>query len=197
MTRSRGLNTWWILSPLLAIVLVSALLGLLSPAQDGALANGAARAVVKNRVVGPYELQVGILPGSPKVGNLHLSILVKDAESKAVITTGRVTVTARGPEGATNVGPLEAAHTLESPQFYDANITLDMIGRWVLDLQVESSLGEESLQVPLGGHRSRWHQPGPGGCGGNSPPDPCGLDMGPDEYTETATKTESLKEKKE
>ncbi len=149
MTPSRGLNAGWILPPVLAIVLVSTLLGLLSSTQDGALANGAARAVVKNRLVGPYELQVGILPGNPKVGNLHLSILVKDAESKAVITTGKVTVTGRGPEGATNVGPVEAVHTLESPQFYDVNITLDMVGRWVLDLRVESSLGEESLEVPL------------------------------------------------
>ncbi len=71
-----------------------------------ASANGASRKVVSNALVGPYELQVGILPGSPKVGNLHLSIQLKDATDGSNITDAIIMVMATGPSGATTVSPV-------------------------------------------------------------------------------------------
>ncbi|MCE2404837.1 MAG: hypothetical protein J4F43_06740 [Dehalococcoidia bacterium] len=112
-------------------------------------ANGATRELVKSERAGPYELRVGILPGIPRVGNLHLSIQVRDAAQGTILTGGAVTVTATGPEGSTAVGPVAAVASLESPQFYDVDVPLDTIGRWNFTLQVEAELGNAALDVPL------------------------------------------------
>ena len=124
----------WRLPTAALIVLVLAAALVISSELGQVSANGGTRLVVKNERVGPYELQVGILPGSPKVGNLHLSILVKDAAAGATITSATITVMARGPEGATNVSLVQATNTPQSPQFYDGDIPLDTEGSWTLTL---------------------------------------------------------------
>ena len=128
---------------LLAVVLLCGF------SMNSAQANGGTRPVVQNARVGPYELQVGIFPGRPKVGNLHLSILVKDAESESLVTDATVMVAARGPEGAADVSPVQATNTPQRPQFYDVDIRLDMEGSWTLTLEADSHLGQASLDVPL------------------------------------------------
>ena len=112
-------------------------------------ANGATRELVKSERAGPYELRVGVFPGTPRIGNLHLSIQVKDAERGEILTGAAVTVTANGPEGATDVGPVRAVTTLDSPQFYDVDIPLDVVGRWDFTLDIEAELGDAALEVPL------------------------------------------------
>ena len=134
----------------LAIVLVSVVvLGALTYAQGTAFANGNTRPVVKNEWVGPYDLQVGILPGTPRVGNLHFSILVNNAENGEPITDALVTVAANGPPNAASVGPVRALNTPQSPQFYDVDVPLDMEGSWTFTLEVTTDLGEASLELPL------------------------------------------------
>ena len=116
---------------------------------SSAQANGGTRAVVQNARAGPYELQVGIFPGKPTVGNLHLSILVKDAEAGTPFTEATIMVAAQGPAGATDVAPVQATTTPQSPQFYDVDIHLDVEGNWILTLDMDSRLGQASLDVPL------------------------------------------------
>ena len=58
---------------LVAAILAAAALLIFAHGPLAVHANGGTRPVVKNERVGPYELEVGILPGSPRVGNLHLS----------------------------------------------------------------------------------------------------------------------------
>ena len=133
-----------------AIVLISVvLLAALTYAHGIAFANGNTRPVIKNERVGPYDLQVGILPGTPRVGKLHFSILVNNAEAGEPITDALVTVTANGPPNATSVGPVQALNTLQSPQFYDVDVPLDMEGSWTFTLEVATELGEASLELPL------------------------------------------------
>ena len=112
-------------------------------------ANGATRELVKSERAGPYELRVGILPGAPRVGNLHLSIQIRDAAQGEILTRGAVTVTAKGPEGSTGVGPVAAVASPDSPQFYDVDVFLDAIGRWQFTLDIEAELGHAALDVPL------------------------------------------------
>ena len=112
-------------------------------------ANGAAVAIVKNRQVGPYEIEVAILPGAPTVGDLHLSILVRDLEQGNSITDANALVMAVGPEGATNVGPTPALNTQTTPQFYEADISLDVTGAWTLTLDIDGGLGRESISLPI------------------------------------------------
>ncbi len=111
--------------------------------------NGATVAIVKNRQAGPYEIEVGILPGAPKVGNLHLSILVRDLERGNSITDAQVQAAAVGPEGATDYGPAPALNTRATPQFYEADIPLDVVGAWTLTLEVDGGLGRESISLPI------------------------------------------------
>ena len=117
--------------------------------QSPVLANGATRELVKNQRVGPYELQVGILPGGPKVGNLHISILITDAESGNLVTDATVSVLAQGPEGSTRIGPVPAPNTPQNPQFYDVDISLDAEGSWAVTLEIDAAQGTENLEVPL------------------------------------------------
>ena len=115
---------------LVAAILAAAALLIFAHGPLAVHANGGTRPVVKNERVGPYELEVGILPGSPRVGNLHLSILVKDAGSGVLLTDATVMVAAEGPIDATIAGPVRAVNTPQRPEFYDADITLDMVGSW-------------------------------------------------------------------
>ena len=113
------------------------------------LANGATRAVVQDARAGPYQLQVGILPGSPKVGNLHLSIIVQDAEDETIITDAIVLVAAKGPVGAADVAPVQAVSSPLSPQSYEVDIPLDTAGSWTVTLETDGRLGNASLDLPL------------------------------------------------
>lgn len=130
---------------LAAVVLLSTLI---SP-HSTAFANGTTRPVVKNERVGPYDLEVGILPGTPRVGNLHFSILVNDAEAGEPITDALVTIAATGPPDSTGVGPVRALTTIQSPQFYEADVSLDMEGLWTFTLEVVAEPGEASLELPM------------------------------------------------
>ncbi len=129
------------------VLLFSTLLALLS-AHGQVSANGATR-VVKNERAGPYELQVGILPGNPRVGNLHLSILVANSADGVPIINAAVMVAAVGPPDAANVGPVPAVTSLGSLQYYEADISLDTVGSWSIFIDVNSGLGEATLELPL------------------------------------------------
>ena len=134
--------------PVLGVALLSCFLASLAYSQQAAHANGATE-VVKRERAGPYELQVGISPGTPRVGNLHISLVMRDAEGGETITNATVMVTAKGPQGATGAGPLQAISSPQSPQFYDADVPLDMEGSWILTLDLEGELGPASLELPL------------------------------------------------
>ena len=119
------------------------------PSAGMAGANGGTRPIVTNATVGPYKMQVGIFPGQPRVGNLHLSIRVEDASGEQVLTGATVFTSLAGPPGATNVGLVSAVNSPQNPQTYDVDMPLDMIGSWVLTLETASELGKASLDVPL------------------------------------------------
>ena len=130
------------------ILLISAAIA--SPLwSDQASANGATRVIVDDVQEGPYLFRVGVLPGSPKVGNLHLSILIQAAEGDEIITDGRITVKATGPEPGMIAGPVEAENTPLNPQVYSADITMTDLGTWSMTLETVSTLGAATLVVPL------------------------------------------------
>lgn len=135
--------------PLARILLLLAALAVFIPGNGTVQANGGTRPVITNQTVGPYKLQVGIFPGRPRVGNLHLSIIVEDVAGRQALTGATVFVSLAGPAGSTDVGPVEAANTPQNPQFYDVDLLLDMIGSWTLTLEMDSNLGKASMDVPL------------------------------------------------
>ena len=112
-------------------------------------ANGGTRALVTNAVSGPYELQIGIFPGDPKVGSLHLNIQVNTANGGLPVTDATVMVSAKGPAGAADMSPVKALNMPQSPQFYEADLPLDTVGTWTLIVKTDSDLGSASLDVPF------------------------------------------------
>ena len=114
-----------------------------------ASANGATRLVVNDEKIGPYLFRVGILPGSPKVGNLHLSVRIQAAEGERIIEDSQIIIRATGPEPEMIAGPVRATNTLLNPQVFDADITLTSLGSWTMTLETVSELGEATLVVPL------------------------------------------------
>ena len=114
-----------------------------------ASANGATRLVVNDEKIGPYLFRVGILPGSPKVGNLHLNVRIQAAEGDRIIEDSQIIIRATGPEPEMIAGPVRATNTLLNPQVFDADITLTSLGSWTMTLETVSELGEATLVVPL------------------------------------------------
>ena len=121
-------------------------------ASSSAHANG--RVVeFERQIAGPYEIALGKIPPSPIVGNLYLSILLTEVESKAPVLGAEVVVSATGPpiEGETSPmgdGP-EIGPTVVNPDpdpqnypgYYDTEqpIVLDRPGRWVFTVSVDGA----------------------------------------------------------
>jgi len=138
-------KTWTLVGIVLLISTVVA-----SPLQTRQVsANGATRLIVNDQKVGPYLFRVGILPGNPKVGNLHLSILIQAAEGNGVIENGQMVIQATGPEPGMSAGPVQATNTTLNPQVFDADINLTALGSWTMTLKTVSELGAATLEVPL------------------------------------------------
>ena len=113
-------------------------------------ANGVTSPVVENAPAGPYEVQVGIFPGRPKMGIVHLSISMTDAEAGTTITDAVVMVMAKGPEGVPILGPFQAINTPRNPHLYEADVDLDRRGVWIVTLDMDSPLGKADLDFAVG-----------------------------------------------
>lgn len=138
-------NIWTLIS-LVLLISANVALPLRTPE---ASANGGTRLIVNDEKVGPYLFRLGILPGNPKVGNLHLNVLIQAAEGDAIIEHGEVNIRATGPEPGMTAGPVQAENALLNPQLFDADITLTALGRWDISVETSSELGEATLVVPL------------------------------------------------
>ena len=138
-------NIWALLSTTLLVL--TAVASPLSPTD--ASANGGTRLIVNDVRIGPHKFRLGILPGNPKIGNLHLSVLIQASEGDDIIRDGQIVVRASGPEPGMIAGPVQAKNTPLNPQLFDADINLSALGSWVMTLETISNLGESSLVVPL------------------------------------------------
>ena len=124
----------------LRVLMLLAVLALAAGLYGGtASANGAVRLVVIDEVAGPYLLRVGVLPGDPTLGPLHVSILIQDATGETAVEDATVSVAAVGPGAASQTN---AVNSPQNPQLYEGNLYLDSLGEWSLTLEIESPLGE-------------------------------------------------------
>ena len=104
------------------------------------------------QIAGPYEIALGKIPPTPFVGNLYLSILLTEAESKAPVLGAEVVVSATGPpvEGEASpmgdgpeIGPMVVnpdPDPQKYPGYYDTEqpIVLDRSGWWTFAVNVDS-----------------------------------------------------------
>ncbi len=145
------------LVPSLSLLALSFLFFLpLSPAT--AEANGRAT-LVSSQEQGPYRIDVSIIPGQAVQFNTHISILIRSLADEAIITQANVSVSATGPEGATDLGPTPALNNF-TPQFFEMDLPFDMVGNWAVTVDVDSEMGQESIQLNLdvreGGTNQNW-----------------------------------------
>ena len=99
---------------------------------------------------GPYTIDVRVSPPSPRVGSLHLSIVLQTAESGEPVTDASVIVSAVGPlPESLELGPLDTYTTPPTYNWYDLNIALLQEGEW--DFTVDIARGEDLtvLEFPL------------------------------------------------
>ena len=138
-----GLGWGWRL-PVLALLAAIALAAALSGGTVSA--NGAVRLVVIDEVAGPYLLRVGVLPGDPTLGPLHVSILIQDATGETAVEDATVSVAAAGPGAASQT---DAVNSPQNPQLYEGNLYLDALGDWSVTLDIQSSLGDARHIFPV------------------------------------------------
>jgi hypothetical protein len=123
-----------------------------------ASANGGAT-LVSSEEKGPYRIDVSILPGQAVVANTHVSILIFARSTEEVLTNAAVTISATGPAGSTDLGPIPAPNDI-SPQFYETDLPFDVAGQWEVKINVSSELGDETITVPIdvrqGGGSLNW-----------------------------------------
>ena len=123
-----------------------------------AYANGRAT-LVSSQEQGPYRIDVSIIPGRAVLFNTHISILIRSLADETIITQASVSVSATGPEGATDLGPIPALNSF-TLQFFEMDLAFDMVGNWVVTVDVDSEMGQESIQMNLdvreGGRNINW-----------------------------------------
>ena len=100
-----------------------------------------------NGVSGAYALRVA---ATPYVGSLEVTVVVADDGGQGVESAVRVTLSARADDGSEAVGPARAfANDLSRPNDYWAALAPRQAGAWVVVVEVDSTLGETRLELPL------------------------------------------------
>ena len=138
----------WLNSPFgLISVLAVAWLAVGVAVAGTAEANGRAT-LIATVEQGPYRFEVSILPSRAIVNNTHLSLRVVARESEETLTEALVRVSAEGPATSTEFGPIVADNNV-LPQFFEANLPFDVPGPWQVSINVNTELGDETIQVPM------------------------------------------------
>ena len=103
-----------------------------------------------SRTAGPYEVSLGTAPPDPRVGPLHLTVRLTEANSAEAIIGADVTVAGRGPGASeAEIGPLPTSTFASTPEDYDLDVELDREGTWVFIVDVDAELGEATAEFPL------------------------------------------------
>lgn len=123
----------------LFLTLLAALTVMAGLQAGSASANGSVKLVVIDEVAGPFLLRVGVLPGDPIAGPLHVSILLLHAEDQSAVQDASVRVRV---DGAGTPDETDAVNSPQSPQLYEGNLLLDSLGEWVVALNIESPAGQ-------------------------------------------------------
>lgn len=109
---------------------------------------------------GPYRVSLGAIPDTPVVGNIHLTVTVRESSTDEYVLDARVTVIGEGPgDDPIEIGPLVADRNLREPTYYEINTSVDSVGAWAFTVLVDAAPGAAettfTLEVveasPLGG----------------------------------------------
>ena len=99
---------------------------------------------------GPYRVELRVSPPTPRVGSLHMSVVLQTLDGAQPVNDASVRVRALGPApDSLLAGPVDAVPTAETLNWYDLNLALPQDGEWSFTIDI--SRGEETtaLEFPL------------------------------------------------
>lgn len=129
-----------------AVAILFAVMALASSASVSA--DGDVVEVFRDRA-GPYEVVVGVLPETPRVGPVHFSITLTDAATSLLVDDAEITIVASDELGQPAY-QTRALNTPRSPQSYEANISFGEAGAWTVEVRVLTArLGPATFSFPL------------------------------------------------
>ena len=112
-------------------------------------ANGQTTSILET-TQGPYQVDVRISPPNPRVGSLHMSIVLLTADSGEPVTDASVSVKAVGPlPDSVTLGPLDAYTTPPTYNWYDLNVALLQEGEWGFTVDIAQGSRQTVLEFPL------------------------------------------------
>ena len=99
---------------------------------------------------GPYRVDVRVSPPSPRVGSLHMSIVLTNVDGGEPVTDASVRVKAVGPlPESLLLGPLDANATPPTYNWYDLNVSLLQEGEWGFIVDITEGDRQTTLEFPL------------------------------------------------
>lgn len=92
------------------------------------------------QTAGPYDIRIAVVQSALSLGTTLFAITVLEAATEEPVPDARIVLRPRH-EGGDQQGKATAHNTVQSPERYDAQINLDAPGRWLVTVEVDSSLG--------------------------------------------------------
>ena len=116
---------------------------------SAAQANGQTVSIL-DTTQGPYRVNVRVSPPSPRVGSLHMSIVLTTVDWGEPVTGASVMVKAVGPlPESLLLGPLDANATPPTYNWYDLNVSLLQEGEWGFIVDITEGDLQTTLEFPL------------------------------------------------
>ena len=100
-----------------------------------------------HQIVGPYDIKVALVQSSLSLGTTLVAIFVVEEATGESIPDVRVLLRTRHEDEDTE-GRATAHNTPQEPERYDAQMTLDAPGSWLMTVEVTSALGTVAVEVP-------------------------------------------------
>ena len=135
--------TWRAVISLIALVLLWALAPALVLAQQGG-AQPPLEPPLKN--AGPYEIGFQVVQSDLAVGIAQFAVIVLDGATGTPVPGARVVLRTRHVESG-DEGRVNALNSPVAPARYQARISLDSPGAWLVSVEIDSFLGKISLEI--------------------------------------------------
>ena len=105
---------------------------------------GGAEPPLKN--AGPYEIGYQVVQSDVAVGVAQFAVIVLDGATGRPVPDARVVLRAKHAETG-DEGRVNALNSPVAPARYQARLSLDSPGAWLVSVEVDSSLGKIALEI--------------------------------------------------
>ena len=99
------------------------------------------------QITGPYDIKVAIVQSGLSLGTTLIAIYVIEEATGQPVPDARVLLRTKHEDRDTE-GRATAHNTPQEPERYDAQMTLDAPGSWLVTVEIASALGNVALEVP-------------------------------------------------